>query len=175
MNRKRWLSLFLLLLPLSVGGCGRDEALDAYKEEMNRFYEAVQENSDAIGAIDTTSDTAIEELLGYLDKMESEFTALGDLEVPKQFSAIEPLADDAASYMQEANQLYHEAFAEGYYDDVSGEAARQNYERAMKRVSYIADIFQGDVPDDENVTVIVEDEDGSVLPDDTPQDETPQE
>ncbi|MBO5291672.1 MAG: hypothetical protein J6B10_00600 [Lachnospiraceae bacterium] len=159
MKRKTTLCTLLLMLTLSMTGCGKDEQLETYKEDMTAFYEVIQEKSDAIDMIDTTSETAVDELLGYLDDINTEFTALGEMKVPKQFASIESLADDAASYMNEANRLYHEAYANGSYDDSVGEAARQNYERAMKRISYIADIFHGEIPDDANVTVITEGED----------------
>lgn len=157
---KLTLCALLLSAAFSLNGCGKDAALEAYKENMNAFYETIQEKSDAIDMIDTSSETAVDELLSLLDEINVAFTELGEMEVPKQFSSIESLADDAASYMTEANELYHEAYADGSYNDIKGDAAKENYDRAMKRVSYIADIFHGEIPDDANVTVITEDENG---------------
>lgn len=168
MKKKSILSALLLSLALSVSGCGKDAELDAYKENMNGFYEALLEKSDAIDMIDPASDTAVDDLLSLLDDINTEFTNLGEMSVPKQFESIEPLADDAASYMDEANKLYHEAYADGGYDSNIGDAAKENYERAMKRISYIADIFRGEVPDDENVTVITETSDESFTPKEEP-------
>jgi len=162
MKKKLFFPALLLTCIFGVTGCGKDETLETYKEDMNAFYEAVQEKSDAIDMIDTSSETAVDELLGFLDDINQEFTALGEMTVPEQFASIEPLADDAASYMAEANRLYHEAYMDGFYDENTGEAAKQNYERAMKRISYIADIFRGEVPDDANVTVITEEEDAGM-------------
>lgn len=160
MKQKLTLSALLLALALGSSACGKDAGLEAYKDNMNQFYEALAEKSDAIDMLDPTSETAVEDLLALLDDIKAEFTALGEMSVPKQFSSIESLADDAASYMDEANRLYHDAYADGGYDSSIGDAAKENYDRAMKRISYIADIFHGEVPDDENVTVITEEGEG---------------
>ncbi len=162
MKKRLMLGTLLLFASVTFTACGKDAALDTYKDDMTSFYETVHEKSDAIDMLDPTSDTAVSDLLSLLDEINTAFTQLGEMEVPKQFSSTESLADDAAIYMNEANELYHEAYANDSYDENTGEAAKENYERAMERISYIADIFHGEIPDGDNITVITEDENGEV-------------
>lgn len=49
--------------------------------------------------IDPESDTAMEDMLTALDDLAAEFNTLAEIEVPRQFSAIENLADEAGDNM----------------------------------------------------------------------------
>lgn len=159
--RKRFLLPVLLMMTLALiqTGCGKDKKLETFKEDMNNFSAAVLEKGGQIDSIDVNSEDAVNEFLSLLDEINAEFTSLGNLEVPKQFENVEDLADDAASYMNEAVTLYHEAFESDVYDEDVELAARENYTRAMKRVSYIADILRGEIPEDANITIITEPDD----------------
>ena len=82
---------------------------------------------------------------------------MSELEVPKNFSGCEELADDAYTYMQEADRLYKEWAADPENaDEQLVDMARQNYDRALTRVSYISVILQGGVPEGDGVSITEE-------------------
>ena len=115
-----------------------------------------------MNSIDPASDTAVNQLLSQLDQIDMLFQQLAAIEVPDdfedQFGNIEELADEAADYMTEADSLYHEAYAEERLDESLLMAADENYSRAMKRVNYIAQLLQGQIPEGDNITVIEADD-----------------
>ena len=150
--------LFLLLL----AGCGEDESLTRFHDEMDGFYQSLSASVSVLENIDPLSDTAVDEMLAQLDEMAGLFEGLAAIEIPAdyrdQFENIETMSDEASGYMTEAAALYHQVYAEGGYDDVVEQAARENYNRAMKRINYIAVLLQGRLPDDENIQIISADE-----------------
>lgn len=150
------------MLTLLLAGCGEDESLTVFHDQMDGFYESLSASVGILENIDPSSDTAVDEMLSELDQMSVLFSDLDGIEVPpkyqEQFENIEEFAEEASSYMTEAAALYREAYAEGGYDDVIGEAARENYRRAMKRVNYIAILLQGRLPEDENIVIVTEEE-----------------
>lgn len=149
-----YLCLFLL------SGCGSDPAIDAFHDEMDRFYSSLSESVNGLEAIDTESGAAIEEMLSELDEMNVLFEQLAAIEVPdkleEHFGNVAELADQAWEYMAEADRLYHEVYANDSYDQSVADAAWENYNRAMKRVNYIAILLQGRIPEDDNITVITQ-------------------
>lgn len=146
----------LLLSALCLSGCGKDAALEEYKENMTTFTENVSDIKIRMEEIDTDSEDANTALLSCLDELQVQFTLLSEMEVPNSFSNIESLADEAAEYMTEAVSLYHEVFEATEYDAATADVAAQNYDRAMKRLSYISSLLQGELPDDENIIITEE-------------------
>ena len=61
------MTLVCLLFAFLLTACGENEELTAYQEDMNTFFERAAEYNDKMNAIDRESDTAVIELLGYLD------------------------------------------------------------------------------------------------------------
>ncbi len=156
---KKTLLTIALFLSLMLAGCGKGtKELDAYYENMNAFTDSISTIKANMESIDTGSENALNEILGYLDQLQEQFKILADMEVPKEFSANEQLADDAYSYMQEANRLYHEFYDDPESDYAVFEAASENYSRAMKRVGYISSILKGEQPEGEGVDVTVEED-----------------
>ena len=155
----RKLSFFLicLLLISTLSGCGKDESLTQFETDMNQFKENIKKISEEMDAIDPTSDTASQDLLACLTKMNEEFQFLANISVPAKFSNIEQLADDASSYMQASLELYTQAYANDTYDENLAATASENYSRAMKRVQYISELLQGKVPDGTEVSITEED------------------
>ncbi len=141
-----------------LAGCGKStKELDDYYESMNSFTTEVTAIKDNMESIDTDSENATMELLGYLDQLEEQFGVLAGLEVPKEFAGNEELSDEAYSYMQEANRLYHEFYDDPESDRAIFDAANENYSRAMKRVGYISSILKGETPEGDGVDVTEED------------------
>jgi len=106
--------------------------------------------------IDPNSEDSVSELLDCLDELNVQFTILADIDVPKDFASIESLADEAGSYMTEAVSLYHEVFEASEYDEATADVAKQNYDRAMMRLSYISTLLQGELPEGDNIIITEE-------------------
>ncbi len=143
---------FCLFFTLLFTACGQDEELTAYQEDMNTFFERAKEYNDKMNAIDSASDTAVIELLGYLDAFAEDIEWMAGLEVPNQFSAVESLADEADENMKEAVALFHAAYESDTFDEPSEQAAREYYDRTNIRLQYIITILHGEIPEGEGVT-----------------------
>ena len=141
-----------LLCGLWLTGCGEDEALTAYQEDMNTFFEHIAEINDGMNAIDTSAEDATEQLLSYLDQLQAEIAWMAELETPDRFSAVDSLADEADENMQQAVALYHNAYESEVFDEVTAQAARQYYDRANLRIQYIIMILHGEIPEGEGIT-----------------------
>lgn len=141
-----------LLLILLLTACGEDETLSAYLEDMNTFFAKAAEYNENMNAIDRESDTAMQELLGYLDALEEDIAWMAELEVPEQFSAAESLADEAAENMEQAVTLFHKACEGETFDDATAQAAIEYYNRTNIRIQYIITILHGEIPEGEGVT-----------------------
>ncbi len=145
-----------LLLTLFLTACGQDEALTAYQEDMSTFFARAAEYDEKMNAIDQDSDTAVVELLGYLDAFAEDIEWMAGLEVPSQFSAAESLADEADENMKEAVSLFHKAYEGESFDEASEQAALEYYDRTNIRLQYIITILHGEIPEGEGVTYMEE-------------------
>ena len=144
--------LTTLLFAFLLTACGENEELTAYQEDMNTFFERASEYNDKMNAIDRESDTAVIELLGYLDAFAEDIQWMAELEVPEQFSAVESLADEADENMKEAVALFHTAYDGETYDEGSEQAALEYYNRTNICIQYIITILHGEIPEGEGVT-----------------------
>lgn len=152
----------ITVLSLLFTGCGKNQALEDYRDDMHTFYEDMVAQTDAIDMIDATSASAVSDFLTALDALDALFVSLSEMEVPKEFGGAEDLADEASENMSQAVALYHNAYEGEEFDPYTAEAALAYYERAMKRVEYIGDILSGKIPEDANVTIITEEETDSL-------------
>ena len=142
----------ILLCGLWMTGCGEDETLTAYQEDMNTFFERIAQINDGMNSIDASADDAAQQLLSYLDQLQEEVAWMAELETPDQFSAVDSLADEADENMQQAVALYHEAYGSEEYDEPIAEAAGEYYDRANLRIQYIIMILHGEIPEGEGIT-----------------------
>ena len=136
------------VLIMVLSGCGKNPELEAYKANMNQFFENMKIFDSSINSIDPQSETAPTELLTLLDSMEASFTQMASLEVPDGFPGVDQLADEASQYMTEAVSCYHKAFEGESYDAAMADVAKQNYDRANLRIQYILSILHGDLPEE---------------------------
>lgn len=146
------MTLVCLLFAFLLTACGENEELTTYQEDMNTFFERAAEYNDKMNAIDRESDTAVIELLGYLDAFAEDIQWMAELAVPEQFSAVESLADEADENMKEAVALFHAAYDGETYDEASEQAALEYYDRTNIRIQYIITILHGEIPEGEGVT-----------------------
>lgn len=144
----------VLLCGLWLTGCGEDEQLTAYQEDMNTFFAHIADIDEGMNAIDATTDDAKQQLLSYLDQLQAEITWMAELETPDQFSMVDSLADEADENMRQAVALYHSAYEAEVFDEALAQAAREYYDRVNLRIQYIRMIFQGEIPEGEGITYI---------------------
>lgn len=158
--KKRICALLLsALCVISLVGCGSDNELDKYRKSVEAFYKDVTEINDNINAIDAESANAPQQLLDELDDLNEVFADFAELDVPEEYMAVESLADEAASFMNEAVTMYHSSFNEGTFNDFSVGMAYEKYCRAIIRINYIGDILQGkDLEGDNNINIYYEEE-----------------
>lgn len=145
-----------MLSSLLLTGCAADRELATFRESFEEFCNDVAEIDASINGLDANSETAPTELLELLDQLEVEFQELAALEVPEEFAYMESLADEASENMGLAVENYHTAFGSETHDAYAANIASQYYERAYKRIRYMITFMHGEVPDDENVSIVEE-------------------
>ena len=135
-------------------GCGKkaDNNLDSYKESMTEFYDKLSYYDASINGIDTDSEDAKTQLLGYLDEMNETYKTMAALQIPEEFDSISEIAVEAADYMQMADECYHMAY-DGTFDEDQEQLAGQYYQRANARVKVMLQVLHGEVPTGDNVVV----------------------
>lgn len=153
MKKKLLLLLSALLLCLLLTGCGENPEISNFIEAIDSFCNEVAAIDAGINQIDAQSELAKDELLTYLDQLDRIFQNFAALPVPADYSYMEELADEASSYMTTAVSAYHEAFGASSYNEYTADYARQNYERAYKRVTVILKLLHGEDISDEGATI----------------------
>lgn len=133
-----------LLAAAFLAGCGSDPELTQFKNDLDTFCENVAELDESINNIDPEADNATTLALGYLDKLDKEFQNFAEMDFPEDYDYLEPLADEAGSYMTEAVKSYHSIYDNNTYDEDTDAYARENSARAFKRVQVILDVLQGE-------------------------------
>jgi len=159
---KRIFSVIIVstLLCFGLTGCASSESdkkLEEYKTSMETFFTNLEEIDGKINEIDPNSQDAMDQLFTQFDVLQNEFSTMAALEVPTEgapdtFAYIESLADDAASYMVQANEYMHQAFDESSYNENTLNGALECYSRANKRVLYIVDLLHGEYPQGDNIS-----------------------
>lgn len=143
----------VLLLSLSLTGCGEDPELTQFKTEIEDFCTNISQLDTSINNIDAVSEGASQDLLRYLDQLDAEFQKLAAIDFPEEFDYLENLSDEASEYMTEAVSSYHNVYTSGSYDETKGEYAHENYSRAYKRVQVIITFLHGETPDDADLSI----------------------
>ncbi len=138
----------ILLIVLLLTACGEDPEIAQFRKSIDDFCTKISEIDSGINGIDAQSENAAAELLSYLDDLDIVFRAFARLDFPDEFDYLEKLADESSQYMTEAVKSYHEAYGNNYYNESTGEYARQYYSRAYKRVQIIISFLHGDTPND---------------------------
>ncbi len=142
----------LLVCGVLLTACGQDEELTAYQEDMNTFFEHIASYHEGMNTIDASAPDAKNQLLSYLDQLQTEFAWMAELTVPDEFSAVDSLADEADENMRQAVALYHSAYEAEVFDEPTAQAAREYYDRANIRIQYIVSILHGEIPEGEGIT-----------------------
>lgn len=151
-KRVHILLCILFLLPI-LSGCKKDEELSVFKEQVEDFCDSISNIDTEINAIDPNSDTAIDDLLGYLDELELTFQQFAAISFPEQFSYLQQLAQESSEYMDDAVASYHEAYSNNSYNEYTADYAQEYYSRAYKRIQIIITFLHGEEPDDPDLTI----------------------
>ena len=145
-----------ILTALTLTACGKDPQLTQFKEEIDNFCTEISDIDTEINNVDAQSDNATDELLGYLDQLDTCFRDFAALDFPTEFDYLESLADEASEYMTTAVENYHEAYSNGGYNQLTADYAKENYARAYKRIQIIITFLHGEQPEDVNLTTAEE-------------------
>lgn len=157
MKKRFFLLMLSAITVISLCGCGKsDNELSQYRQEVEKFYEEVSQINDNINSIDAEKENAPDKLLSELDALNAVFQDFADVDVPDEYIAAESLADEAASFMNEAVSMYHSSFSEGTFNEFSSSMAYDKYCRAILRINYIGDLLQGKPLEGEGVNVYYE-------------------
>ena len=153
-NRAHFYMIIIAVCSIFLAGCGNkaSQELTDYKASMTEFYDKLSSLDNSINNIDTSSETAKIELLGYLDEMNEAYKVMAATAIPEEFSGITDIAAEAADYMQMANESYHQAY-DGIFDEDSEMLASQYYERANSRVNVMLQVLHGEIPEGDGVIV----------------------
>ena len=155
--KKRILTLLLTTcFALSITGCGENKDLTKYKNEMDKFFANVEVIHNRMNKLDENNENSLDELFDCLDDLNNEFKLMAAIEVPKEFSSIENLADEASENMTLAVEKYHEAYSKDSYNEYTAATADEYYARANKRLQYMIDILHGKMPEGDDVTITEE-------------------
>lgn len=147
---------FMSSFSLLLSGCSSSDSekeLAAFSQSITNFSTYLDTMDEKISGIDYEKESACDDLLSYLDEMDSAFNKLADMNVPDQYASIAPLADEASDNMSQAVALYHSAIESDSFNEDDAAIAYQYYVRAMTRISYIGTILQGEIPEGDNITV----------------------
>ena len=159
---------FLFMMSLALTSCGKSQdsgELQTYRTQMDTAFQNISDINETMNSIDTESETATDDLLACFDSLETELSDMATLTAPSQFSSVDKLADEAYENMTTANELYHEAFSNGSYNEYTAKAAGEYYARVNKRLQYIIQILHGETPEGDGVTVTMESGTKTSLPD----------
>lgn len=152
--KKKLLTLLLAFcFVVSVAGCGKNIELDEYQKDMDKFFSEIEVIHVKMNSINPESETALDELFKCLDELDKQFKSMAALTVPKEFSNIENLADEASENMSLAVENYHNAYSDDSYNEYTAATADEYYKRANKRLQYMIDILHGEVPEGDDVII----------------------
>ncbi len=146
MKKKTLRMLTGLLAAAALSACGTDPEITQFKKEVDAFCTSVAELHESINGIDAQSDDSAALVLTYLDQLDRQFQDFAELDFPKEYDYLEPLADEAGDYMTEAVNSYHQVYESEAFNKDTAAYARENSARALKRVQIIMSILRGEDP-----------------------------
>ncbi len=144
-------TLFLTLILFTA--CGEDAEVTQFYKNIDDFCIKVSQIDTSINSIDATTDAdaAVSELLSCLDELDMVFRTFSTLSFPEEFDYMKNTAKEASDYMTTAVESYHEAFKGTSYDEAAAEYAKENYNRAYKRIQIIISLLHGETPQDKDL------------------------
>lgn len=157
MKNKIALLLTAIVFILTFTGCSEDPIASKFETDINSFCADLADIDKKMNEIDPLDEDAPDQLLMYLDQLDQKFKVFAAMSFPEEYSYLEPLADDASTYMTTAVTSFHEAYSNNSFNEYTEEYAYKNYERACKRITVIVKLLNGEDISDEGVNVTVTD------------------
>ncbi len=142
-TKKRLLFCIFLICILAVTGCTSEQEYNEYLQAVTQFDHTVRISTSNLNQIDASAEDAASLMLAEFDALNEAFQVFSEVKVPNEFADAGTLAKDGASYMSEANELYHTALESDSYDAFSLSLANEKYTQAVLRVQAIGDVLQG--------------------------------
>lgn len=144
--KKKFLGLIMgCIIAISFCACSTtDPEMSKFKSDVDKMCTDLVAMDQKINAIDSSSDKAVSELLGYLDELDMRFARFAELDFPEEYDYLEPVSDEASSYMKEAVKYFHESYKNDTYSEHNASYAQANYERAYKRIQVIYSCLRGE-------------------------------
>lgn len=131
--------------------CGKKEELvdyTEYKQSMEAFFTKVEGFDETVNNIDADDDKSVENLYSALDSLELAYKELSDVDAPPKYDLTEGLADEAYTYMVQANEYFHKSFSDSSFNEYTLNAAMECYQRVNKRTKMMIDILHDRTPSD---------------------------
>lgn len=152
MKNKVRLLLAVILTALLLTACGEDPELSRFRNNFEAFCTKVSQIDNSINNINASADSAVSQLLSYLDELDTVFQSFAELDFPEEFDYLEELADKSGEYMSKAVANYHQLYDSNDYDENIAAYAKDNYSRAYKCIQIIITFLHGDTPEDSDLT-----------------------
>jgi len=151
--------LILAISVFTVTGCkgkntDKHEELSSFRLRVDEFCDSIYRIDNNINEIDTASEDYTDVLIQNLDALETNFKIFADMDFPSDYDYLEGLADEASSYMDTAVASFHDLFENNYTEEAMTEKydyAKENYERAYKRIKIIIAFLNGESSEDVTV------------------------
>ncbi len=140
--KKIFMPTVCLALLLSLFACAPGSIkYDNYRKDVDKLYERIIATDAIINNIDVNSETSVTEMFDALDKLKEEFETFSKVDTPKEFKDCQYLSEEAAKYVDSAEQNFHLAL-DGEYNDTYFKNGVANYNEVLKCVNYMGDVLQ---------------------------------
>lgn len=148
--------VFSITAAFSLTACGnKNQDLKEYKEKMEGFASHIEQLTETLNSLEENTEDGKNTLLSTIDELNNTFYEMSEWDVPEEFSSVDSLADEAYQNFTQAAELYHQAFEKPEESNESHlKAAHEYTARAFKRIDYIGTLLRGELPSDDDVTII---------------------
>lgn len=143
MKKRLLLILTICIMVFGLTACGSKEKQN-FISNLNIFCNNIQVVDYNINNINPKSTKAVENLIDQLDALAGCYSDFANLEFPKEYAGLKDTALEASDYMAVAVSYYKTAYEGEYYNEEYGNYAKDNYDRAYKRVQAIVKVIKGE-------------------------------
>ena len=152
MFRKIFALCLILTNLLIFTACGNDAETEHFKADLQDICNKLEQLDTAMNSLSPDAENVEASLLSYLNDLSIEFERLAELNPPEKYSYISSLADEANTYMTEANTLYFDLLGYEGYTKEKADIAYHAYSKACKRVQVIISLLHGETPEGTTIT-----------------------
>ncbi len=149
--KKIFTFIITLILSLNLIACSKQNSDEIFKfqNNLNSILIEIEKIHNNINSLDTTDTNAPKIMLNNLSDLKDAFKDLSKLKITDdKHSYITGLAEEGSDYMEQAYDLFKEAYSKDILDEETADLAYKYLERATKRINVIVTMLHGEVPDD---------------------------